>query len=235
MKQKETKKQPTPEVTPPARTFDSYKAILALKEEDIKALAIADKRALLDACIAEIKKREETGDHTIAEDIREQLTVICKYIAVVGGAEDLRRQDWESNHSSILSYIHNHVLNYYSFPTVNKIAQETKLSRQTVHKHLGEGIANKYYQEKLKYWEYLTEGILKNLYKESINGNVAASKVLLDNIYRMNQPAPTNIRQQTNYVQINNTKIDEVVIAELPEAARLQIVDIINEYTKKTA
>ena len=71
------------------------------------------------------------------------------------------------------------------------------------------------------------------MYKESINGNVAASKILLDNIYRMNEPAVQHIKQQNNYVQINNTKIDEVVVAELPDEARRQIVEIISQYTRK--
>ena len=217
----------------PALKYEEADDILDLEEQDIKALDIPERMALVKACVDLIISTEGEGYHSTAEKLRNKLDVICKYAPVAGGAEDLRRQDWENNHSSILRAIHNHVVEHYSFPTVNIISKNTNLSRQTVHAHLKQGIAHKYYQEKLKAWEYMTDGILKNLYKESINGNVAASKILLDNIYRMNEPAVQHIKQQNNYVQINNTKIDEVVVAELPDEARRQIVEIISQYTRK--
>lgn len=228
-------KRPTQQAEPPALKYATADDVFSLDEETIKALPKEERVALLKACVDLIRTSEADGDYQDAQKLRTIVDTICQYTLVQGGAEDLRRQDWENNHSSILGSIHNYVLNNYSFPTVNTIAKDTKLSRQTVHAHLKEGIANKFYQERLKTWEYLTDAILKNLYKESINGNVAASKVLLDNIYRLGQPPAQHIRQQNNYLQINNTKVDEVVIAELPDDARRQIVDIITQYTQKTA
>jgi hypothetical protein len=41
---------------------------------------------------------------------------------------------------------------------------------------------------------------------------------------------PTSIKQQNNYLQFNNTRIDEVTVNELPEEARIQIESIIKQH-----
>lgn len=215
-------------------TTAQYRRITGLKEDDMAQLKEDDARSLLEGCMALIIDLEAAGDYSKAQRIWERIEAIGKYVNLVGGTEELRRQDWEHNHMKIAMCIHNHVLNTYGFPTVNHIAQETKLSRQTVHAHMKEGIAGKFYQERLKTWEFMTDAIMKNLYRASIDGNVAASKILLDNIYRLGRPAMQNIREQNNYVQINSTIIDELVVSELPEEARVQIVDIIDRHTKQT-
>ncbi len=84
-------------------------------------------------------------------------------------------------------------------------------------------------------WEGLTDNIYKNLYYQAINGSVQASKILLDNIYRSSTTPATNIREQNNYIQINNTKIDELTIAELPDVAKDKIIDILKQYAIKRA
>lgn len=218
---------------PALREFNTYNETLDITEEEIAKLSNKERRALLDSCNILIKKAEKEGSYTLAQALRDRLyLVVEKYITIEGGVKDYKRQDWEINHSNILSCIHNHVLENNSFPTINSIAQKTELSRQTIHEHLKSGIAGEFYQEKLKIWESLTDNIYKNLYYQAINGNVQASKILLDNIYRSSQAqAPAqNIKEQNNYIQINNTKIDEVTISELPDIAKSQIIDIVKHY-----
>jgi hypothetical protein len=219
----------------PVREFKDYFEVANLKEEDIAKLSLKEKQILLDRLIELIPAQEKEGYHTRANILREKMYFLAEnHLTVEGGVEDFKRQDWEINHIKILSFIHNHVLNNNSFPAINTISNGVELSRQTVHAHLREGINNKFYQERLKTWEALTDSIYKNLYYQAIqNGNIQASKILLDNIYRDKQPQ--TIKQQNNYIQINNTKIDELTIAELPDVAKEKIVEIVNQYTIKKA
>lgn len=221
---------------PALREFNTYDDVLKLTEEDIAKLSHRERRALLDSSNLLISKAEKEGMYSIAKDLKIKLYLLIeKYIPLEGGVKDWKRQDWEINHIKISSCIHNHVLNNNSFPAINTIAEKTELSRQTIYEHLKTGIAGEFYQEKLKMWEGLTDNIYKNLYYQAINGSVQASKILLDNIYRSSTTPATNIREQNNYIQINNTKIDELTIAELPDVAKDKIIDILKQYAIKRA
>lgn len=207
--------------------------ILRLSGTDIAALPMKARCELLDACIQCINEYESANAGDQADAMRAKLDEICVYTPVVGGADDLRRQDWENNHNAILRHVSAHVSQYGTFPTINAIAENTQLSRQTIYGHLKAGISTKFYQDRLKTWEYMTEGILTNLYRESLDGNVAASKVLLDNIYRLGQAgSPGRIREQNNFVQVTGmTIIDDAVLSSLPDEAREKITDIVKRYT----
>lgn len=207
--------------------------IARLTEEKVKALTNEERFETLQLAVKSIREEEEAGQYDNVKALLDKLELICSHTSVIGGAEDMRRQIWEDNHSRILATIHNFVIEHNRMPGINEIGRQCKLSRQTVHEHLRDGIAGRYYQEQLKRMEYLTDSVLKTLYNLAIKGNVAASKVFLDNVLKSTQP--TTIRQQTNYVQVNNTKIDEVLISELPATARLQIEDIVKQYTNKVA
>jgi hypothetical protein len=242
MKKKETaNKQPTmPAATrPPSKYVDDYGEALDITEEEIAKLNTSEKINLANKAIELKAKAEKAGLSFVAKELLERTVIIVdKYLSgkTANEGKDIRRQDWESNHAIILSAIHNYVLHNNSFPAVNTLTKETGLSRQTIHEHLKEGIAGEFYQERLKTWEALTDNIFKNLYYQAIqNGSVAASKVLLDHICKISQPPANNISQQNNYIQINNTKIDEVTIAELPEGARAQIIEIIHRHAIKKA
>jgi predicted DNA-binding protein YlxM (UPF0122 family) len=221
---------------PALREFNTYDDVLNITEEEIAKLPFKDQRALLDSCSDLFIKAEKEGKYGTVKRIKEKIHLLIeKYTPLEGGLKDYKRQDWEVNHYKISSCIHNHVLNNNSFPAINTIAQNTGLSRQTIYEHLKTGIAGEFYQEKLKIWESLTDNIYKNLYYQAINGNVQASKILLDNIYRSSTTPATNIREQNNYIQINNTKIDELTIAELPDVAKDKIIDILKQYAIKRA
>ena len=74
----------------------------------------------------------------------------------------------------------------------------------------------------------MTGNVLNALYKIGIReNNIKALKFFLDYV---KEPSPTVIKEQNNYLQINNTRIDEVTVNQLPDAARLQIETIIKQY-----
>lgn len=209
------------------------KQIIALTEEEINAFAYEQRAALMHRIADLVAQEEASNESGNVARLFQVLEVVCRNLPVLGGYEDIRRQHWEMNHAKIINEIHNYVLKHNTIPPVNVIANLTKLSRQTVHCHLREGIAGKYYAEHLKTFEYLSVSLLNKLYELGITGNVAAAKVYLEHVMKATQPAP--IRQQNNYVQVNNTRIDEIIINELPDDAKRAIESIINTYTVKTA
>jgi YesN/AraC family two-component response regulator len=211
--------------------------IVALTEKEISEYSAEEVSTIFDKITLLIAEEEKIGQTTWADDLREKLYTVCKYINIVGGSEDLKRQDWNNHHSLITNYIYKYLVveNYGHLPSIKSIANETGLSRQTIHKHLSAGIGNTFHQERLKTFEYLSSSIFSKLYKLAIQGNVTACRIYLENIYKPTQTPAQNIKQQNNFLQINNTRIDEIVINELPEGARQQIENIVMQYTKKTA
>lgn len=204
-----------------------------LTEDRIKAFSTEDRFTVLKTILERVEEEEARGQSGTARRLLDRVDVFCRHLTVLGGSEDIRRQLWDKNHRTILQEIHSYLLQYGAMPPANELAKRCKLSRQTVYEHLKEGIAGKFYQEQLRGMEYLTENVLTVLYRLSAEGNVSAAKVYLENVIKITQPV-TNIKQQNNYLQINNTKIDELTINELPEEARIKIEQIINTY-KKTA
>lgn len=137
---------------------------------------------------------------------------------------------WQSNRHNIEQAIHKYLIDHNRLPTNNEIEQRTGLSRITIHKHIKEGTGSDYYKEELKSFKLLTASVLGSLYKIGTEDrNVKALKVFLDYTGGA-ATTPTTIKQQNNYLQINNTRIDEVTVNNLPEEARLQIEGIIKQY-----
>ena len=137
---------------------------------------------------------------------------------------------WQINKQRIEHAINMSLKMKNRLPTNNEIMAETGLSRTTIHKHIKEGTGSDYYKEELNSFKLLTGKVLGTLYRIGTEDrNVKALKVFLDYTGGA-ATTPTTIKQQNNYLQINNTRIDEVTVNSLPEEARLQIEGIIKQY-----
>jgi len=142
-----------------------------------------------------------------------------------------RRMRWQINKEKIERAIRKHILDYNRLPSNNEIESRTGLSRQTVYKHIKEGTGADYYTEDFNQLKLLRTSVLSSLYTIGLEDrNVKALKVFLDYTGGAPNTTPTTIKQQNNYLQINNTRIDEVTVNSLPEEARLQIEGIIKQY-----
>ena len=147
---------------------------------------------------------------------------------ILGGIQDVRRQDWEINHIRIKAFIRNYLIENKGMPSISEISKRINVSRVTVYEHLNEGICGEFYTEKMKEMQYMTLDILQLLYLKLIQGNVMAGKIWLDYMGKMQQ-GPGNIRQQNNYLQVNNLILDHSTMEQLPEDDRRRIGDIHQE------
>ena len=139
--------------------------------------------------------------------------------------EDTKRYRYQLNRRLIEAYLHNTIINTRLLPTQSEIATATGLSRVTVAKHLKDGAGAQYFKEELETYKLLTPMVLNALYKIGLEDkNVKALTAFLD---YSRDGASGAIKQQTNYIQINNTRIDEATINQLPDETRLQIENLI--------
>jgi hypothetical protein len=163
---------------------------------------------------------------------------ICKYfnrlekvicITYPNEIENCKRMRYQQNQSIIEGYIHNTIIKTRLLPSQTEIATETGLSRVTVAKHIKEGAGAKFFKEEIETYKILTPMVLNALYKIGVEDkNVKALTAFLD----YSRDTSGGIRQQNNYIQINNTKIDEATINQLTPETRIEIEKLIINATR---
>lgn len=216
------------------KTMD-VKELLKLTQDDVSGMNDAEYMTTLEDLVRTIEKDNYNGHDGISGKTVKKLRSKLQYFKehryeanISGGIKDVRRQDWEINHFRIKVFIRNHLLEKRGMPSVTTISSDLNISRVTVYEHLNEGISGEFYAEKMKEMEYMTLDILQLLYLKLIEGNVMAGKIWLDYMSRMQQ-STSNIREQNNYLQVNNMIVDHSTMAQLPEDDRRRIGDIHQE------
>ena len=142
---------------------------------------------------------------------------------------EIRRDRWRVNQRKIETELHKFLFNGHRLPTNEELSLKTGLSRVTINKHLKEGAGASIFKEDMEVYRLLTSKAITKLYTLGIkNNDVRALKIFLD-YFKDNSPTPP-IKTQNNYLQINNTRIDEFTVNLLPDEARLQIETILKQY-----
>ena len=130
---------------------------------------------------------------------------------------ETRNQLWENNHSSITWAIATLMQDYGRMPTKTEISNKTELSRQTVHKHLKEYVNHSEYLEQIEQFRFMTSKVLAKVYQFAVNGDIRAAKLYFEIIgnEQINLTNNRQIKNQTNYIQINGIVFDEKKIQTL--------------------
>jgi hypothetical protein len=137
--------------------------------------------------------------------------------------EEFKNQRWNANEFLIVKTLHAFTKNNSRTPTVLEIAHETGLSRTTVHNHLLESNYTKTHkQESKEALSKLRDKALGIIY--SIGVRNSDVKALSRYVELTTEKEPKNVK---NYIQINNTKIDNHFLENLPAEAQRQIEEII--------
>lgn len=136
---------------------------------------------------------------------------------------EFKNQRWNANEFLIVKTLNSFTKDNLRTPTVLEIANETGLSRTTVHKHLLESDYTA--TSKLESKEILIklrEKALGFIYAIGVRNNDV--KALTKYVELTAEKEAKNVK---NYVQINNTKIDNHFLENLPPEAQKQIEEII--------
>jgi hypothetical protein len=131
--------------------------------------------------------------------------------------KDVKSQFWENNHYAITVAISKHIEECGKMPTKNQIANDTGLSRQTVHKHLSGYAEHPLYAEQLNQFKFMADRVLAKIIKLAGHGDVKAARLYFDVMgYMKGQPSSnTLIKNQNNYLQINGTVLSQEALKHL--------------------
>lgn len=145
--------------------------------------------------------------------------------------ESTRNQLWEHNHLLITRAISNLLAKYGRMPTKADIAEDTKLSRQTISKHLNEYSNHPLYLEQIEQFKFMSSRLLSILFKLGIEGNTKAIKLYFCIVGNTLQGPPNNtfIENQNNFVQINNTIISQEKLSRLNKSQLNNLEAIVNQ------
>ena len=187
--------------------------------------------------INEAIKKEPPGPSEIDKYFNrlERLLPILNYDKTTEDKEErlanIKRERWYLNDALIKQYIDSMLTKNNVLPTNTDIHKATGLSRVTVDKHLKESSSSNYRTEELEKFKLLNNLAISRLYKIGMtNNNTKALKMFID---YTGEPKKTIINN--NYLQINNTRIDSLLIDQLPPETKNQIEALILKNTLNLA
>ena len=124
---------------------------------------------------------------------------------------------WENNHIVITNCITRYLLYHSAMPSKTIIAQETGLSRETIRKHLKTFADKPVEQAQLEGFSAMTEMIMGNVLKAAIAGDLKAAKLFFETTKSLRESGDGSkaTANKNNYLQINNTVINQQIIQQL--------------------
>ena len=137
-----------------------------------------------------------------------------------------KNEIWENNHRRIIQEISLFIAEYGRMPLKIDLADRVGLSRQTLHKHLKEYKDNPAYSEHLQRFQLMTEKLIAKMFQFALQGNVKAGRLYFDMVGHMGGRV---IRNQTNYIQVNNLVISEERLRALEPEQLRRIEEILAE------
>ncbi|MBD2752022.1 hypothetical protein [Spirosoma validum] len=151
--------------------------------------------------------------------------------------QEIRNQTWEVNHRQLTSAIHRLISEKNRMPTINKLSQETGISRLTIRKHLRDFHLSDVYQEQLQGLRMLSTQVVIQLFKLAMSGDVKAARLYLDAVGGLSDPQSSPAPKQTsNYIQINNNvKIDQITFGMLPQTVQQEITKLVLQGLQTTS
>jgi hypothetical protein len=150
--------------------------------------------------------------------------ILSKMESITG--EQTKSQIWTINHIRINNSIFKLVQHLNRMPSKDEIAEESGLSRQTIHKHLSEYSEHPLFKEELIQYRFASNSLLSVIYKMAIQGDIKAAKLFFNVVGNDASPKQT-IGTQNNYIQINGTILNQDIIKQLTPEKLIQIEEIV--------
>lgn len=146
-------------------------------------------------------------------------------------AQSSKNQMWERNHMKITFATGKLMTECGRMPTPGEIADETKLSRVTVSKHLKGYKSSPIYQQQIDQFIFMRDKVLAKVYKFAVEGNMKAAKLFLE--YTGGNGSQGNTyNTQNNYIQVNDYRITQEAVKQLTPDQIKQIEGILKSVSK---
>jgi hypothetical protein len=164
----------------------------------------------------EITLSEETG-RELPTEVQEELQA------------NANLQLWEGCHGKITNAIIAYLCEYGTMPSQSYIAEATGLSRKTVHKHMDTFSASTARKSMTNSFGMMKDVVLAQILKAAIHGDLKAAKLYMEASKTLSgqEDKPQKGAKQNNYLQINNTIINQQIIQQLKPEQLHRIEEII--------
>jgi predicted transcriptional regulator len=194
------------------KKVDALFALQKITLKDIENLDIGERKYLSEA----VNDRMQHLKGEERDNFINKIEIICT---------NTNTDVWEYNHQMV-TYAITRLMNERGYmPSVNNIAEETGLSRQTVSKHLKEYRTNPEYIAQLERFKYMAPKIIAGVFKLATRGDVKAARLYLETVGATHKKqSNTVVNEQNNYIQINNTILSQENLKAL-SAEQLNMIE----------
>ncbi len=152
---------------------------------------------------------------------------------------ETKRQVWEQNHLKIVLAIQQNIQKYGTMPTRTQLAEETGISRKSIQHHIKEYEKNANYLAQKEQYKFMGNQLLTAMLRKGLGGDVGAAKLVFNIITPKTETPATGsrtlVQNQNNYIQINNTVLNQEKLNQLTPAQLTAIEGIINGQLQKPA
>lgn len=159
-------------------------------------------------------------------ELTEMILLVCR---TDESKANIRNTTYEVNHSLITNFMHNFILEHNCMPRTTQIEASLKLSRQTIHKHLNDGIRSEHNSLVKGATEIMGLNALTQLYLIGVKDRNAGA---LKSFIQLSGATNNNTTNVNNYIQINNLKLTNEDFNKLPENDILEIETILSKTIK---
>jgi hypothetical protein len=145
---------------------------------------------------------------------------------------ETKRQVWEQNHLKIVLAIQQNIQKYGTMPTRTQLAEETGISRKSIQHHVKEYEKNTNYADQQQQHKFMGSQLLSIVLKKAMGGDMGAAKLYFSMISPKAETPVTGkrtlVQNQNNYIQVNNTVLNQEKLNQLTPAQLTAIEGIIN-------
>ena len=126
-----------------------------------------------------------------------------------------KNEIWEFNHSKIVVIIERYVKETGKLPTTADIAADAKLTRTTVKKHLATYNSSPNLSDQTNGIGMMLPRVMGGVLRQALHGDLKAAKIYMDAATKQTGTPTATVINQNNYIQINNTIINQQLIEQL--------------------
>jgi hypothetical protein len=145
-------------------------------------------------------------------------------------SEALKNRRWQENHHKIMKAMTRFTRMNGSVPSNDFLATETGLSRKTINEHFKSFLNNPGFEEEMNKFRLMAPKVLGFVLQIALmNEDLKAAKIYLQAVggsigIGLNSSV---IRNQNNYIQINNTVLSQESVSKLTPDQLLRIEEVI--------
>lgn len=197
-------------------------------------------RLAVDAIPLENRKAFDKAINRLANTLKDQeYDRFCDAIEPLVDVQT-KNATWQFNHYKIICAIERLMLDAMQFPMVQELADETGLSRQTIHKHLKDFPTHPAKRDLDHQLILMTEPLLVKIYKRAAEGSIPASKLYLQYAFKVREMLEMQLKRENDIadtpikIAVNGSLVQATAFKKLPLSDQQKITKIVKRSFPET-